>query len=109
MVSLPPNSKHRAEITPAKRGKGKPASSREEGDAKTPSESRAAMTWAQRLKRVFNIDIQTCPDRQGPVKIIAASEDPDVIHKNLTHLTLINAFKLNLLYFFTNLLEKCLQ
>jgi hypothetical protein len=80
-----PNSKHRAEITPAKRGKGKPASSRKEGEAKTPAESRAAMTWAQRLKRVFNIDIQTCRDCQGPVKIIAAIEDPDVIHKILTH------------------------
>jgi hypothetical protein len=26
------------------------------------------------------------PDCQGPVKIIAAIEDPDVIRKNLTHL-----------------------
>jgi hypothetical protein len=26
----------------------------------TPAEQRAAMTWAQRLKRVFSIDIATC-------------------------------------------------
>ncbi len=26
----------------------------------TPAEQRAAMIWAQRLKRVFNIDIETC-------------------------------------------------
>ena len=57
-----PNRTHRTAITPAKRGNGKPASSREEGEAKTPAASRAAMTWAQRRKRVVNIDIQTCPD-----------------------------------------------
>jgi hypothetical protein len=29
------------------------------------------MTWAQRLKRVFNIDIETCGACGGEVKIIA--------------------------------------
>lgn len=39
-----PNSKHRALVTPAKRGRGnKRHSGREE---KTPAERRAAMTWA---------------------------------------------------------------
>jgi len=44
------------------------------------------MTWAQRLKRVFNIDIETCNSCGGPVKIIACIEDPVVIEKILTHL-----------------------
>ena len=29
------------------------------------------MTWAQRLKRVFNIDIETCPACGGAVRLIA--------------------------------------
>ena len=44
------------------------------------------MTWAQRLKRVFNIDIETCRECGGAVKVIACIEDPVVIEKILTHL-----------------------
>jgi len=44
------------------------------------------MTWAQRLKRVFGIDIETCPGCAGAVRSIACIEDHDVIDKILTHL-----------------------
>ena len=44
------------------------------------------MTWAQRLKRVFNIDIETCSECGGDVRIIASIEDPVVIQKILVHL-----------------------
>jgi len=44
------------------------------------------MTWAQRLKRVFNIDIETCGQWGGPMKVIACIEDPLMIEKILTHL-----------------------
>ena len=44
------------------------------------------MTWAQRLKRVFNIDIETCKTCGGHLKIIACIEDPVVIEKIVTHL-----------------------
>ena len=44
------------------------------------------MTWAQRLKRVFNIDIETCSKCGGAVRVIACIEDPVVIDKILTHL-----------------------
>ena len=44
------------------------------------------MTWAQRLKRVFNIDIETCSTCGGAVKVIACIEDPLIIDKILTHL-----------------------
>ena len=47
---------------------------------------RASMTWAQRLKRVFSIDIETCHACGGAVRIIACIEDPVVIKKILTHL-----------------------
>jgi hypothetical protein len=57
--------------------------------------------WAQRLKRVFNIDkvnccvasregalgyIETCSECGGDVRIIASNEDPAVINKILAHL-----------------------
>jgi hypothetical protein len=33
------------------------------------------MTWAQRLKRVFGIDIKTCHECGGTVKVIACIDD----------------------------------
>lgn len=71
-------------ITPAKRGKG--ARRKKETDDKTPAERHATMTWAQRLKRVFNIDMETCPHCGGPVKVIACIEEQQVIDKILAHL-----------------------
>ena len=44
------------------------------------------MTWAQRLKRVFNIDIETCEKCRGSVRVIACVEDPAVIRRFLEHL-----------------------
>jgi hypothetical protein len=44
------------------------------------------MTWAQRLKRVFAIDIEVCSECGGEVGIIASIEDPVVIQKILAHL-----------------------
>ena len=82
-----PNSQYRVTITPGKRGKGavKPDAATEPDD-RTFMERKASMTWAQRLKRVFNIDITICRHCQGPVKIIACIEDPLVIAKILNHL-----------------------
>ena len=81
-----PNSKHRALVTPAKRGKGNKRSDTDEGREQTSAERRASMSWAQRLKRVFNIDIETCRECGGAMKVIACIEDPVVIQKILTHL-----------------------
>jgi len=44
------------------------------------------MTWAQRLKRVFNIDIEICSQCGGTMKVIACIEEQAVIDKILTHL-----------------------
>lgn len=38
------------------------------------------------LKRVFQIDVGTCPNCGGTVQIIACIEDPPVIERILTHL-----------------------
>jgi hypothetical protein len=83
-----PNSKFRVRVTPAKRGRGhKPHQSAGENWLdKTPAERHVAMTWMQRLKRVFNIDIETCERCAGQVKIIACIEDPAVIERILAHL-----------------------
>ncbi|MCP5407407.1 MAG: transposase [Chromatiaceae bacterium] len=81
-----PNSQHRALVTPARRGKGikpKAANGKQE---QTPAERRVSMTWAQRLKRVFNIDIETCSACGGAMKVIASIEDPIVIKQILDHL-----------------------
>ncbi len=84
-----PNSKYRARVTPAKRGKSRKISACDETQEQTPAERRASMTWAQRLKRVFNIDIETCSECGGAVKVIASIEDPVVIKKILAHLNRI--------------------
>ncbi len=38
------------------------------------------------MKRVFNIDIETCSECGGDVRIIACIEDPVVIRRILAHL-----------------------
>ena len=74
-----PNSKHRALVTPSKRGKGNKRQENSKTDDCTPANRHAEMTWAQRLKRVFNIDITICEECGSAVKVIASIEDPVVI------------------------------
>ncbi len=83
-----PNSKHRAQVTPANRGKKPDKSEGRDTDRrdKSPAECHRAMTWMQRLKRVFNIDIEVCEHCGGQVKVIASIEDPKVIEQILKHL-----------------------
>ena len=45
----------------------------------------APMNWMQRLKRIFAIDIETCPDCGGTLRVIACIEDPPLIAKILGH------------------------
>ena len=56
------------------------------GDKRSSVEQYAVMSWAQRLKRVFNIDMLICEEFGGTVKVIASIEDPVVIKQILTHL-----------------------
>jgi|GEM_PF-3081492 len=44
------------------------------------------MNWAQRLKRVFNIDVEVCSHCGGRVKVLACIEDQPVIDQILNHL-----------------------
>jgi hypothetical protein len=61
-------------ITPALRNKTKQALPT--GQEKTRTQKHQSMTWAQRLKRVFNIDIETCEQCGGAVKVIASIDKP---------------------------------
>jgi hypothetical protein len=82
-----PNSKHRAAINASGRGKGSNKNKdHTHPDDRTPAEHHAAMSWAQRLKRVFQIDIEICEKCRGPVRIIACVEDPAVIRQIMAHL-----------------------
>jgi hypothetical protein len=45
----------------------------------------APLTWAQRLKRVFEIDISLCPLCGGQLRVIGDITDPDLIRKILDH------------------------
>lgn len=79
-----PHSKLRAAITPAHRGTGRKPQA-EEGD-KPATPHHVAMHWAQRLKRVFGVDIEACNRCGGKLKVIASTEEPEVIAKILSHL-----------------------
>jgi hypothetical protein len=73
-------------VTPAKRGRGGQRATTADLEEPTPAERRASMTWVQRLKRDFGIDIATCQACGGAVRILACIEDPVVIEKILTDL-----------------------
>ena len=45
----------------------------------------APLSWAERLKRVFKLDIELCPKCGGRLRVIAAITQPDVIQKILDH------------------------
>jgi hypothetical protein len=79
-----PNSHLRAQVVPGRRNGNKAKAPDAQDPA--PAERRASMTWAQRLKRVFHIDIETCRHCGRAVKIIACIEDPVVIKTILDHL-----------------------
>jgi len=86
---LAPNHRWRGEVTPARRGKALKTGANAE--VRTPTECHAAMTWAQRLKRVFKIDIEVCSRCGGAVKVIVDAsnrciEEQDVIDQILAHL-----------------------
>lgn len=67
-------------LTAQGRGNAAPATTR------SPAERHRAMSRAQRLKRVFRIDIERCERCGGPVRIIASVGDPAVIGRMLAQL-----------------------
>lgn len=54
-------------------------------ELRSPEQRLRAMSWAQRLKRVFDIDIKTCARCGGPVRIVASIEEPNAIRATHGH------------------------
>ena len=84
-----PNSRYRARVTPAGRGpggkgKGRDANCQMQAEPTEPRR-RSANGWAQRLRRVFGIDIERCAACGGTLRVIACIEDRDVIETILAH------------------------
>jgi hypothetical protein len=57
----------------------------ETGEVLVGREPGLPVQWMQRLKRVFAVDIETCPECGGNVRVIACIEDPPLIEKILGH------------------------
>jgi hypothetical protein len=76
-----PASPDRARIVP--RSRAAAATGRGELPA---TDRQRAMSWAQRLKRVFAIDIETCRQCGGRLRVIATIEAPAVTERILEHL-----------------------
>jgi len=72
----------RAAITLAGRGRGAQAT---DAAAERRVPKHVSMTWAQRLKRVFAIEIETCQRCGGKLRVIASIEDSALIERILAH------------------------
>ena len=88
------NARMRKLIVPTKRKKTNSKVDQNQCKSIAKSESAdeliAPLTWAQRLKRVFNIDISVCPLCGGTTRVIGRGRlriiDPDIIQKILDHI-----------------------
>ena len=76
-----PHAKNRKLIVPAP-GEVLP------GDSDKLKISKYRISWAKLLKRVFDIDTETCQKCAGKMKIVAAVVSPYLIKKILQHLKL---------------------
>ena len=86
-----PNSPFRSAVVPgsanpAHKKRQKPAASTSAEPAVDQAQPTAPLTWAERLKRVFDIDISVCPLCGGTLRVIADLTNPDVIQTILAHL-----------------------
>ena len=86
---LAPNAKLRAMVVPQEPAKpaAQPAQPAE-CEANYAHHRPVRLSWARLLKRVFEVDLEHCPNCGGQLKIIAAILEQPVIEKILTHLGL---------------------
>ena len=85
---LAPNAKLRAQIVPQDPEPPAQAVQPAECEANCAHHRPMRLSWAKLLKRVFEIDMEHCPNCGGELKIIAANLEQPVIEKILTHLGL---------------------
>ena len=81
---LAPASRDRARIVPKTRAAA--AGKSMESNEPSAVDRQRAMSWAQRLERVFAIDFETCRQCGGQLRVIASIEQPAVIERILEHL-----------------------
>jgi hypothetical protein len=77
-----PNARHRRLVVPAP----KPTPVSADAAEPEPVRTRAQMTWAQRLQRVFEIDVSRCSRCGAAVRVLAVITDPRVVAAILAHL-----------------------
>ena len=85
---LAPNAKLRAMVVPQGPDEGAEAAQSAECEANCARRWPARLSWAQLLKRVFELDLEHCPNCGGELKIVAAILEAPVIERILTHLGL---------------------
>ena len=86
---LAPNAELRALVVPA--GPQEQEAGASQPDVTEPScphDRPARISWARLLKRVFEIDLEHCPNCGGELKVIATIVESAVIERILTHLGL---------------------
>ncbi|MEO7851495.1 MAG: transposase [Rubrivivax sp.] len=84
-----PNAKLRAQVVPQEPEPPAQAAPPAECEATCAHHRPVRLSWAKLLKRVFEIDLEHCPNCGGQLKIIAAimeNMEQPVIEKVLTHL-----------------------
>jgi hypothetical protein len=86
---LAPHARIRSQIVPAPPQIATPAAAAPDGPPKTTSQQPGrTQRWAELLARVFGVDMQKCVDCGGPLKIVSAILEPNVIRSMLTYLRL---------------------
>jgi hypothetical protein len=85
---LAPNAKRRALVVPQVPEAPEQAAKPAECDANCAHHRPVRLSWAKLLKRVFDLDLEHCPNCGGELKVIAAILEQPVIEKILTHLGL---------------------
>jgi hypothetical protein len=74
-----PANPDRARVVPATRTA--PANDANQHGSASASNRQRGLTWAQRLRRVFAIEIETCRHCGGRLRVIASIETPAVIER----------------------------
>ncbi|HQY50437.1 MAG TPA: hypothetical protein PL007_08750 [Thermomonas sp.] len=82
-----PNASLRAQLTSSGRGKWLATDAEWTSmrpDDRSPGQRLRSMSWAQRLKRIFHIDVNTCVHCGGAVRIVSSIKDPVAIRAILS-------------------------
>jgi hypothetical protein len=76
-----PNAKLRKQVVPGKRSQADTSSAQLAMTFDEPADKRQKMRWMQRLKRVFQIDLNQCERclKWGGVRVLSAIEEPGLI------------------------------